>query len=126
MSLEPGAKLAPPSLDTTTVPRAPTPTTRVALAYAAPRIIALDGVTTDAVAPPSAVRTRWSPAATVITHVFVLAQSMELKELPCAIDWVAHVAPPSALLSSVLGPIANACSASTKCSAVTFAEGTTT
>src|ERR1700730_8443696 len=53
-------------------------------------------------------------------------QSIEPKELPCPIGWVVQVAPASALLSSVLGPIAKACVGSTKRMAVIFAGGSVT
>ena len=91
-----GANFTPASSEVAVDPSSPPTTTRVAEANAAACTASVDGVTSVAVSPPSAVRTSWSPCSVVMTHNPAVAQRIEVRfALEPANALAFHVAPPS-------------------------------
>jgi hypothetical protein len=97
--------VTPASSESTVVPAWPAATTRVAAANAAVKTGAVEGVTEDAVAPPSVVRSSRSPLPVAITQTSTPVQEMPVRSSPAGAPSrgrVVHVWPPSVDTSSAV------------------------
>jgi hypothetical protein len=96
-----GLKFTPASSETAVEPRSPAATIRAGEANAAACTGSGDGVTSDAVSPPSTVRTSWSPLSVAKTQSCAEAQRIALSVADDPdIARGDQVAPPSFVRSS--------------------------